>query len=288
MLAATVLVRDLRQIAAFLYGVLACTIPAALMLVLNPTLDRYSGAVTFVGSDTIGSGISCAFSGVILLYFLTRPGQQPFRQRLPSTIILTLAIAFFAYACLLTQARQAAVMLAFGFVAMTFLPGRRVSLQRIALGFFAVGAALSVVWLATTSGRLGSGIDSARVNLWSAAWTVLQDHPMGIGFGNYPLFAPSGSLSSNVYPHNLLLQSFLEGGVFFGVSMCLVIIVAYCRVRHHLRNPAVAVLVVITSMILFSSMVSSDITGLRLMAVGIGAMLGIGSVLQQGRSRPQM
>jgi O-antigen ligase len=102
----------------------------------------------------------------------------------------------------------------------------RAALMGVALGItgVAIGSALQVERTRTRLERLLSGrefTEGGRVELWQAAWQSISDRPLlGHGLGSSGLM--SGT-SEDLYPHNLFLQVWLDGG-FPGLLLCIAVL----------------------------------------------------------------
>ncbi|MGD8495010.1 MAG: O-antigen ligase family protein [Gemmatimonadales bacterium] len=120
--------------------------------------------------------------------------------------------------------------------------GARAALLGVAVGIagVAIGSALQVERTRARLERLFSGrefTEGPRVQLWRAAWKSISDRPFtGHGLGSSGLM--SGT-TENLYPHNLALQVWLDGGLP-GLFICLAVLalpIVYA-LRQSRRRPA--------------------------------------------------
>lgn len=135
--------------------------------------------------------------------------------------------AFFIAALGLTYARAAYVGAALGgFVlsaasAVLWQPARR----RLALGWalgvlmLVVGTLLAPTVRARLVSSAESGAAQVRGIIWSQAVRICQEHPLGVGLGNYPhvvgrYYAAADPLTPSpvTYPHSLLWAAWAEAG----------------------------------------------------------------------------
>lgn len=63
--------------------------------------------------------------------------------------------------------------------------------------------------------------DTTRRSMWEESLIVLQENPLGVGYGNWNL-AVSGLNYFN-YPHNLFLEVFVEQGIIIGSGLILIV-----------------------------------------------------------------
>jgi O-antigen ligase len=142
--------------------------------------------------------------------------------------------------------------------------------------------------------RLESGVDSGRSDLYAQTWDIIREQPIvGIGWGNFPLYIfDYASDDGTLYPHNILLEVWMEGGILallgFLVLSFFALIRAYRAALDRAWSSALFGLLVYA---LINALFSSDIVGNRLMwiliivAVLTGARKTKPTVLSHPRPR---
>ena len=129
---------------------------------------------------------------------------------------------------------------------------------------------------------------SARVVAWRATLNAIPTHPLGIGWGNWaPFIGPNVTLNSLLYPHNLLLEAFLEGGWVAGFGLIWFVwrvIQAGIRVAAGPVGQAVFALFLFY---LFNSMVSDDLIGARVFFAISALVLAYETIVRARAPSPQ-
>lgn len=83
--------------------------------------------------------------------------------------------------------------------------------------------------------------DLSRNIFWTVTPPLIQQHPEGVGIGNWSLLA--GAPRQFMYPHNLFLEVFVELGVVFGVALLAVVVAILIRLLIRARETPIAMLV---------------------------------------------
>lgn len=154
------------------------------------------------------------------------------RGALLSTILVTLAAAIYWIRVKPGSGRS--------FRQWLHTQGARIAVLAVALGIagVAIGTALQVERTRSRLERLFSGrefTEGGRMELWQAAWQSISDRPLlGHGLGSSGL---QSGLSENLYPHNLVLQVWLDGGLP-GLLLCLTVLLfpAFYALRRTHRD----------------------------------------------------
>jgi hypothetical protein len=76
----------------------------------------------------------------------------------------------------------------------------------------------------------GEATDSAREDLYKISLNLIPYHPLGIGLGNFKQY------SYLEYPHNIILESFVEGGWLFGIYLVFLIAFNFFILRRLSRT----------------------------------------------------
>lgn len=280
MLLAAALFRERRQADYLMVGIATGACVIAMGLLFSPAVaDVNQASATAAGIDTISTGMACAVGAVIFTGWAFRMVVDG-RRRLSALVFVAVALAL-AYFTATSQSRQASLALVLGLLMLPLvLPTKRRISRPI---FLALGAFVMVGVLAfgVNEGRFGRTLEGDRLLLWEGLPSTIVENLSGVGWGNYPLFLPDATTLGARYPHNILLQSFLEGGILFGSVLVVCLIVAFVKGWRSRRFPEVAMVTVVFAMFFLSALVSSDITGGRALAVCAGALFGLGAAAGQ-------
>ncbi len=145
----------------------------------------------------------------------------------------------------------------------------------------ALAAALGLAFHLNLSGlsRVLDGGDSGRSGIYSFTLAEAISNPEGIGWGGFPGIAWRwGSQADRIYPHNILLELLVEGGVVAFLGFGLVFIFAMWRgTRSYLLSKDGLELATIGIYIyaLTNAQFSSDLVGNRMLWVSLGLVLAL-------------
>ncbi|MCH8559405.1 O-antigen ligase family protein [Nesterenkonia sp. DZ6] len=234
------------------------------------TANNFSTGLAFDGADTIGTG-RIAMTGALVCLILALRGKVLFPSRV-ALFLLAVSIAFLAVASGSRGPLVAALLAVIVMVCVSpgFKSRRAFS---VSLAIVAVGC---LVWFASSESNRGGArafsvfageSDSstdARIELWSAAWQQFSTSPLGSGWGGY-----DSPLSTIHYPHNVLLEIFVEAGILVGSVVFLftfITVLSSLRIAIEWEEVTMLGLIVFG---LFNALVSSDINGSRLLIVAI-------------------
>lgn len=160
------------------------------------------------------------------------------------------------------------------------LSGRRTT----AAGVLLIAGAMTV-WLvarANTGGgdRIAAFLsgegDDSRDQLAGAALAQIPTHPLGIGWGSFGNYGFSAGGVPLTYPHNMLLETTLEGGWLAGLAVTAIIVAALIAYRRDSATPTGAALFGLGIFWIVVAQTSSDINGNRMtwIAIALGLVLG--------------
>lgn len=146
----------------------------------------------------------------------------------------------------------------------------------------AIGVAAFALALRADLGGLARILDagdSGRSGLYEVASQIALTHPLGIGWG---MFAEYGwqwvSEDGRLYPHNLFLEVWMEGGIIALVGFSVIILVVLkMGVSAYLTSPEPLRAVVVSIFIyaLVNAQFSSDVVGNRLLWVSMGLVVAL-------------
>lgn len=110
----------------------------------------------------------------------------------------------------------------------------------------------------------GSSSESRQMKYIESA-SIFSENLFGIGFGNYARYAPSADHVTD-YPHNFIVEMFVEEGIVAGIFCLLFIFILFHRIfksKKMVRDPIYLFLMLITTYTFMNSLVSGDLGDLR-------------------------
>lgn len=247
---------------------------AVSLLLLLAGSATSSGRFSLFDLNPIGLARVTGLSVLIAVAFLvTRAGG---RRRLLSNMILVVVATLGLVSTVLTGSRGPLLSVGLAIVCMLLVTLR---MRRLGLPSFLLLVAVAAVgYVGVTSyggaglDRLESGVESGRSELYSQTWQIIKAHPIGgVGWGSFPLYIfDFGSDDGTLYPHNILLELWVEGGVLallgFLVLAGAAMITAYKAAQD---TPSAVLIMSILIYSLANALVSSDVVGNRLMWISI-------------------
>ena len=138
------------------------------------------------------------------------------------------------------------------------------------VAFVAAGYRAVLSFGGTGLDRLESGVESGRTDLYAQTWNIISEQPiLGIGWGNFPLYIfDYASDDGTLYPHNILLEIWMEGGLLSLLGFIALSTFALVRAYRASRDSSWAlVTLAILVYSLMNALFSSDVVGNRLMWV---------------------
>jgi O-antigen ligase len=141
--------------------------------------------------------------------------------------------------------------------------------------------------------RLESGVESGRSDLYAQTWEIISEQPvLGIGWGNFPLYIfDYASDDGTLYPHNILLEIWMEGGLL--ALLGFIALSSFALVRTYKaakKSPWALATLAVLVYALMNALFSSDVVGNRLMWVllVIGLLSNAASVPPRDRKLPSL
>ncbi len=249
-----------------------------------PQSDELSRLTGF-GSNTIALGRAAGVA-LIWLVILGLEGRLHFMGFFPVA-----GIAAFA----LLGAGSRGPLLAAGlalFIYFVFLKSNFYQLMRF-MGLVAgviLVLAMSITWVPESSlervarlltGTLGSS-EEVRLQAYLASWELMQNNPLGLGLGG---FASAVELWSGevrvLYPHNIVLETFLEGGWLAGLYFLGLVGISLFRgyrLGSTLRKAEPRALLSVFVYMFLNALVSGDLNDNRLFFATLSLTLTLGKV----------
>lgn len=126
-------------------------------------------------------------------------------------------------------------------------------------------------------GTLGSS-ELIRLQAFSFAWQGIQENPLGTGLGGFETYSP-WIRWTRPYPHNILLETLLEGGWLTGMYLIFLALLALRKVHalvlHKAWDPEAMGLFAILLFFLMNAMVSGDLNDNRALFAFVGMAVGL-------------
>jgi len=230
-----------------------------------------NGRTSLLDLNPIGVARLTGLTVVISLALLLMPSASRTRVRLRIAALLVLALCGLV-ATVLTGSRGPLLAVGAGVAVMLLVVMRR---RRFGPVPIVLLAAFSVAGYAAVAsyggdglGRLESGVDSGRGLLYEQTWDLIRQRPWtGIGWGNFPAYIfDFASDTGSLYPHNVLLEVWVEGGILALIGFVGLCVVALVRLtRASADQPWSLACLGLLVFALSSAQFSSDIVGNRLM-----------------------
>lgn len=111
-----------------------------------------------------------------------------------------------------------------------------------------------------TSGQYGTS-ENLRYDAYAASWESIRLHPAGLGLGGFEQVDSAVGQELN-YPHNILAEAFVEGGLGAGMILCGLLILGFLRCYRACRafpqKTEFRLLFALASFGLMTSMTSGD------------------------------
>ena len=126
-------------------------------------------------------------------------------------------------------------------------------------------------------GTLGSS-ELTRLQAFSLAWQGMRENPLGTGLGG---FATNNLWTRDIrqYPHNILLETLLEGGWLAGMYLIFLVLLALRKVHalilHKAWLPEAMGLFAILYFLVMNAMVSGDLNDNRALFAFVGMAIGL-------------
>lgn len=246
----------------------------ALLTAINSgSVSEYTSVSVFQGSDTIGTARMAA-TGFLICIILAVVAKTTTLKR----IALAIAAGGLFLVALSTGSRGPLLAGAIAlFAVLITSPGFRRIRGRAILA--ATALTVGAVYWASRNGGDGAArvlgflsgerdhSTELRAHFWTTALDHILDTPVGIGWGG---FAHLPGLSRYVeggvlYPHNIILEVFVEGGWLMGLAVVLFMAASLLAARRHSTTPTNTILYALAIFAVVNAMASGDINSNRLM-----------------------
>ncbi|MDQ1537565.1 MAG: hypothetical protein QOE58_1958 [Actinomycetota bacterium] len=259
----------------FLRTLVVLAVAVAVVTLIRPASDSsFTNVEVFEGSNTIGTARMTATGVVICLIFLLGPRLSAWKRlalALISVVLVTTALG--------AGSRGPFLALGFGlFAALITAPAFKKIRGRALVAAVILGSA-AITW-ESRSGSDGvrrvmdfiggeqNGSSMTREFFWSKSISYIWASPGGIGWGDFANLrgiAIYAGADGAQYAHNLILESFVEGGWVVGIAVLCYLIVSTVRASRFAVTPTATAMYALLVFALFNAMVSGDINDSRLL-----------------------
>lgn len=257
------LLRHKRQQWWFICGVVVVALVTAAGAALMPAggTDRFLSE----GSNPIDFGRAMGAGALVVIVLALSRSALRNRTRV---VMVLLGITMLAGMLAAGSRGPSVGIVAALFAVFIVAPGFR---QRRARGIVmtAVLSGIALLWLAANeqggferivasfAGSQGD-VSNGRESLWSTGLRLIADNPFGIGLGGYSNHA------SNPYPHNLIIEVFVEFGWITGAVLLVLAAASLIRLARRATSPLMCVMFGLAVFATAAAVFSSDFNGNRL------------------------
>lgn len=275
-----------RDVNRFLWTVAILGTLIASLAILGVATSTDFGRYQALNANTITTGRLIGAALIVLIVFVATR-TIPVAVGLPPMVLLALALVG-------TGSRGPLLGLAIALV-LVQLTQRERSNPRRYRGIVISGLATLLLFVAYQAAPISaqsrlftSGISGAiRLEAWRATLAAVPFHPLGIGWGNWQAFV--GDVVSQggqiFYPHNLIMEVFLEGGWVAGLGLIFALIyVGRTAFRLATDGPGKAILALYIFFVI-NALVSDDLINARVLLVVCGLILAYRNATSNSPSR---
>lgn len=247
----------------------------AILVYLLPNISaNEAGEATIQGSSTIAAGRTIGAGALIVgLYIVLERRHR----------VIGIACFGFLFGYLLLVGNRASLIALLGSVlgVCLFAEKFRSSLRRT---FISLALLVAVPLALTISGRLsmasriaslfdeksaGSTSNWVREQLLKVAVDSVFLRPGGVGWDGFKII-PEMSAGLGTYPHNIVLEIFVDGGWVAGLSFLIFLLVAFRRLAQYSRGTAGTMLLALAFYWFGVALFSEDVNGNRMMWISLG------------------
>ena len=275
MLAPFYLLRAEWQRRLFLGTLVVLASAIAIVTYIRPaSVDTYTNTAVFEGTNTIETA-RMTDTGVVICLILIIVARMPVWKR----VILAVTSIILMIVALGAGSRGPFLAIVAGvFTALITSPVFRKVRGRAILAAVILGSA-TVTWASNSnsdgvirvldflSGQQNNS-SLTREFFWLKSLDYIGSSPQGIGWGNFvklPGMAIYGNAQGAQYPHNLILETFVEGGWLVGFAVLLYLVASIVRAGLFSVSPVSAAIYGLLVFSTFNAMVSGDINDSRLL-----------------------
>ena len=257
----------------------ACSLFSVGTLILGAPDE--AGRLTFLGLNPIGVGRAAGLATVLALTYIFALRRKRLRFMLP----LLAAASTGVIVVVATGSRGPLVAVAAALMALllSMVLTKRMSVRTVGVIVTVSLAGSSFVGLVGGSGlsRILNASDSGRGLLYEESLALALANPLGIGWGRLGQYIVDFGVTDTqgLYPHNVFLEIFVEGGVIALLAFTILVFVSLKRAwRAVIQNAFFAPVLVALTYSIISAQFSSDIVGNRLLWLSIALALACKSV----------
>lgn len=128
------------------------------------------------------------------------------------------------------------------------------------------------------SGEFGSS-ELLRVQAYRVSWETIRENPLGIGLGGFAKRSDLWLGEARQFPHNILLETLLEGGWLAGIYFAFLLVRACQNVKCFTRKltgvTEFRTLFAVLLFLLMNDMVSGELNDSKMLLAFVGLALGL-------------
>ena len=201
-----------------LYWITSAIGALAAVLALTGNISVDYGRYAVLNTNTTGTG---EIIGLALIWVVVLVVARRIHIVIALAVAAGLGIAMVgtgARGPLLSAIAAIVVATAFGSGARK-RPGRRLFVLASVIAILVVGYQSAPHYSQTRLLTVGDVSGQYRLGAYSASWQAIPTHPLGVGWGNWADFVGPDVAQDQLYPHDLILEVFLEGGWIAGIGL---------------------------------------------------------------------
>lgn len=130
--------------------------------------------------------------------------------------------------------------------------------------------------------------EQLRFQAYALSWEAIQENPLGIGLGGFATVINLWNDVPRQYPHNILLETLLEGGWLAGTYLVILFVLsllkAYSLSQRHKESPEFTMLFAILIFLLVNAAVSGDLNDNKSLFAFISLTLGFRATSSHGKA----
>lgn len=270
-----VLLKDQKSIKLFLKSLLVISVGIAALVLSGFGTSMSNGRLTLNDGNPIGLGRAVSIASLYLIVLLVHNKIK--------IIKFSIFIVPVMYVLLFTGSKGPIVSMVIALGIVFFRQIRKFLNKKVFLriSFFAITSLLTLFLLyyflpsSPISRLFNLGYDDStfiRTIVYKDALRLIAEYPGGIGLGNF------GSYSYAQYPHNMILEAFVELGWIPGTAFILLILIAFIGLKKlSKQNIYWEMLFAFFIMSFLNSMVTGDLTSPKelyvLIPIGINSFI---------------
>lgn len=129
--------------------------------------------------------------------------------------------------------------------------------------------------------------EQLRFQAYALSWDTIRENPLGIGLGGFTTAINLWDVSRQ-YPHNIVIETLLEGGWLAGIYLVILLALSLLRVyslgRRHKESPEFIILFAMLLFLIVNAAVSGDLNDNKGLFAFMGLALGFRATSLHGKA----